>query len=77
MRIKPVFKTKTARELDHVLTGVRVRMERSARGISLRALARRAGLSASYLSDLERGRRNWTLERLSQIKTLIDRHEKT
>lgn len=37
--------------------GDRLRMIRKKKGLSLRALASKAGLSASYLSDLERGTR--------------------
>ncbi len=38
----------------------RWRAKRRAKGISLRALGKRLGLSAAYLSDLECGRRRWS-----------------
>lgn len=38
--------------------GELLKAERRATGLSLRAVAERAGLSASYICDLERGRRN-------------------
>jgi transcriptional regulator with XRE-family HTH domain len=37
------------------MTGADLRAARISAGISLRALARRIGISPSYLSDLERG----------------------
>jgi len=42
-------------------TGALFRGARLAQGLSLRAVARRARFSAAYVSDLERGRRAWTL----------------
>ena len=52
--------TITAETVDHQAAGALVRQQRIARGISLRAFARVLEISPSYLSDLERGRRNWT-----------------
>lgn len=40
--------------------GRRLRADREAVSLSLRELARRLGISASYLSDLERGNRRLT-----------------
>lgn len=47
-------------EIQHTLAGSMVRTHREEAGISLRELARRMLIAAPYLSDLERGRRNWT-----------------
>jgi predicted transcriptional regulator len=49
------------------LFGEKVRGEREAAGVSLREMARRMELSAPTLSDLELGRRHWTLPRLKQF----------
>lgn len=53
---------KTVRVVDHEATGKLWRETRKGLGISLRALAKELDVSAAYLSDLERGRRNWTEE---------------
>jgi DNA-binding transcriptional regulator YiaG len=42
----------------HVINGAWLRWFRESAGLGLRAMARRVGLSAAYLSDVERGRRN-------------------
>lgn len=57
--------------IDHVATGNDVRGERESRGKSLRLVAREVGISAPYLSDLERGRRNWTEELFDKIKEVL------
>jgi|HubBroStandDraft_1064217.scaffolds.fasta_scaffold02417_3 transcriptional regulator with XRE-family HTH domain len=49
----------TVEQIDHVATGAAMRQLRKAHNISLREIARRMGLSAPFISDLERGRRNW------------------
>ena len=43
-------------------TGKRARAEREQEGFSLRSLARAMKISAAYLSDLEKGKRNWSLK---------------
>lgn len=48
--------------------GEAIRRARVAKGMSLRALAERIGVSAPFLSDLEHGRRNTTeLPRIAQV----------
>ena len=49
-------------EINQVETGRRARALRQKRGLSLREVARRMKVSAPFLSDLERGRRNWNVE---------------
>ena len=39
--------------------GEALRRRREARDISLRSMAKKIGISAPYLSDLERGNRHW------------------
>jgi transcriptional regulator with XRE-family HTH domain len=48
--------------IDHKATGLSFRKERTQKRISLREMARRLKISAPYLSDLERGNRNWSEE---------------
>lgn len=43
-----------------VIDGDGLRKQREARGISLRRVACRLGISGAYLSDLERGNRQWS-----------------
>lgn len=49
----------TGRIPDNTALGKSMRLKREVAGISLRSLARLLGISAPYLSDLERGRREW------------------
>lgn len=46
-------------EVDPVETGREMRALREAAGLSLREMARRMGYSVQYISDLERGQREW------------------
>lgn len=57
--IKPV------EDIDHTGTGVALRAKREIHSLTLETLAYRLGWSVGYLSDLERGRRNWTQERVN------------
>jgi len=54
------MKYKTITIVDHEATGAYWRKRREKTAISLRALSRQMECSAPFLSDLERGRRNWT-----------------
>lgn len=47
-------------EWDHKAVGAAMRKERARCELSIRAMARRMGCSAPYVSDLEKGRRIWT-----------------
>lgn len=47
---------------DHRPLGAELRRLRGNYGLALREVARRMGVSAPYLSDLERGNRLWTEE---------------
>lgn len=57
--MKLLMKRETLTTIDHAATGATARKERVRAGISLRNMADAMGLSAPYLSDLERGKRNW------------------
>jgi transcriptional regulator with XRE-family HTH domain len=52
--------------------GNRVRDVRQGTGVGLAAASERAGISYSYLSDIERGRRLPTLEVLDSIAVALD-----
>ena len=58
----------TGFEIDHAEIGRQMRELRTAAKISLAIVAKRLGVSAVYLSDLERGNRNWTKERIEWFK---------
>jgi len=47
-------------KIDMLATGKSCRQARTMNGLTLRETARRMNVSASFLSDLELGRRNWT-----------------
>ena len=49
----------TGHEPDHERIGEAMRRDREAAGLTLVQIAERMGVSGSYLSDLERGKRAW------------------
>lgn len=58
--------------LDHVAVGDYYRrMREKIAHKSLREIAKRMDVSAPFLSDLERGRRNWTEERIEQYRKAL------
>ena len=66
-----VFRTRTIIEIDHDHCAAETREERLAVGLSVRECARRAGISAMHLSNLERGKRKWTEETYWKIHDAI------
>lgn len=60
----------SGQELDHAAMGATMRAIRERKGISIRQLASKLRLSAPYLSDLERGRRNWRDELINAYHKL-------
>jgi transcriptional regulator with XRE-family HTH domain len=58
--MKPEIVTMQAILVDHVATGARMKEARKSAGIPQKDVAKTMVIKASYLSDLERGRRNWT-----------------
>ena len=62
-----VTKKVEVEEIDHLATGQNFRIFRMARGVSIRKLADKAGLTASYISDLERGHRAWSQKLLDRL----------
>ena len=61
MRLK--LPTKSVPQISHERAGKLIRRVRREHGFSQWVLADAMNISAPYLSDLERGRRNWTAER--------------
>lgn len=49
----------TGHVLDHKTIGRRMQAARHAKGVSLRVMAKRIGVSHSYLCLLEKGQRHW------------------
>ena len=62
----------TGNEPDWRPAGEQLRAAREKRGITLRALALRAKCSASFLSDLELGRKSHTGPKARQLRRLVD-----
>lgn len=64
--------TQTVEVIDHEKTGAYYRTTREALGLSLREVANRLEFSASFVSDLERGRRNWTQDLANQFTRALN-----
>lgn len=58
-------------EEENAQLGLRLRELRRARKLTLRALASRAGLSASYLSQIENGNANVTIQSLRKLASIF------
>ena len=56
---------------DDLETGRRAREARQKAKLSLREVARRMGVSAPYVSDLELGRRGWDIQRAIRCVTAL------
>lgn len=61
---------------DWEAIGSLVRKRRVKTGMSLRSMAKWMNISATYLSDLERGLRPWPLERLHDATNVLDLSER-
>lgn len=57
---------------DQLAIGHCMRLQRESDGVSLRALSRQMKLSAPYVSDLERGRRNWSPITMANYRHSLD-----
>lgn len=71
----PMNKTKSCHccngsgtELDHIAVGADLRTLRESKGLTLDHVSSRMKLSSPYLCDLERGRRNWTEDKVARFK---------
>ena len=65
------LKTRRIVAVDHAGTGAAVRKYRLRLGRSLRSVARSLGCSATYLSDLERGKRRWNRALLEKVNNVL------
>ena len=61
----------TGSVLDPRLQGQQMRQLRKRKGISVREIARRTGLSAPYISDLELGRRAFNTDLIQRYKQAL------
>ena len=63
----------------HILTdreiGLKMRARREAAGITLRDFASRLVLSAAFVSDLERGRRNWSKIQIGRYDHILGKED--
>lgn len=60
------LRTHKVSEIDHASTGAKARELRISKKKSLRSVAIKLRFSPAFLSDLERGRRNWNAELLKR-----------
>jgi len=61
----------TGKELNHSVVGNEMRNMRVERKESLISISKKMGLSIPYLSDLERGRRNWNEDLIQRFKEAL------
>jgi len=65
------IETKRVSLIDHEETGSRARALRLKKKRSLRWTATKLGFSPAFLSDLERGRRNWNARLLKRFERAL------
>ena len=68
--------TEQKKEINHAKAGQKIRSAREKAGMSVRRLAIAMKISPMFLSDMERGRRNWTKDRFMQAEKSIMENEK-
>lgn len=61
----------TGIEPDQAATGARIRELRVTKGMQAKTLAEKLGLSASFYSDLELGKRGWSSERIRECERIL------
>jgi predicted transcriptional regulator len=78
MRVMRIEKTRpcercngTGERENAVYRGQEMRKLREASGMSLRRVAELMGLSAAYISDLELGRRDWSLKLITAYEKAL------
>ena len=62
-------------KIDHVSSGKTARKKRERANVSLREIARRMKISAPYLSDLELGKRNWSVKLARRFESAVEERE--
>lgn len=70
--MKLVTRKVTVTEVDNDNTGRLAKEYRKAAGFSLRAVARKIGVSAPYICDLENGHRSWKAVMLARYRMAVD-----
>jgi predicted transcriptional regulator len=60
-----------AHEVDHRALGHDLRAEREKMGMSQAEVARAMGTSATYVCDLEQGKRNWTASTVNKYLAAV------
>ena len=61
----------TTQEVDHMECGRIVRAARSEKAMTAKRLAELMNVSAAYVCELERGKRNWNIDLYSKALTII------
>lgn len=59
-------------KINNLEAGKRIRTARVKSGKSLRWLANKMGFTAPFMSDLELGRRNWTMEKFECATDILN-----
>lgn len=63
----------TGEELDNGFVGAQLRVSRINAGIGLRKMARKLKISPSFLSNLEKGKRTWTMHLMHKALKVLGR----
>lgn len=61
----------TGKAPNHFAIGQKLRKQRTTANLEAKAVAADMGISAGYLSDLERGKRPWTLDLKAKFEKAI------
>lgn len=77
LRNQQVIMSVSVLALNHMQIGKLVRERREATKMSLRCMAKWMSISASYLSDLETGNRQWNPARLRDATAVLEMAERT
>jgi len=62
----------TGKQFDHAAIGKLLRQMRELQGVRLHQIAERLEVSVPYVSHLECGRRNWTLDRIRKYREALN-----
>ena len=68
---EPTIITKQVEAIDHAATGAACRKWRVSLGPTASAVAMKIGVSASIISDLELGRKNWSEPKLEEYVAAV------
>lgn len=61
----------TGKVTDHAALGAKLQRRRINAGLTLREVSKAMGISLSYLSDMEHGRKAWTVTKVEFYKRAI------